>query len=110
MREQLANILLGADENMLESYFASDFGDRYWSLVRSGIQSEPLTPGMDQLKDDIKKRLNPELGGGFGQPGSVSAFLVAMTLYEPGTMQVQDAEQKLPSWLLPGYQQIFQLR
>ena len=62
---------------------------------------------MDQLKDQIKTKLNPELGGGFGRPGAVSAFLVAMTLYEPGTMQVEDAERKLPAWLLPGYQQVF---
>ena len=107
LREQLVRILLDADESKLESYFSSDFGDRFWALVRSGIQSIPLSTSMDQLKNQIKQKLNPELGGGFGKPGAIPAFLVAMTLYEPGTMQVQDAEQKLPAWLLPGYQQIF---
>ena len=30
-----------------------------------------------------------------------------MTLFEPGTMQINQAEQQLPGWLLPSYQQIF---
>ena len=30
-----------------------------------------------------------------------------MVLYEPGTMKISDAEQKLPAWLLPSYKQIF---
>lgn len=107
LRQQLAQLLLNADDATLETAFASDFGDRYWALVRSGIQSVPLAPEMEQLKDQIKFKLNPAQGGGFGHPGAVSAFLVAMMLYQPGTMQVQDAEQKLPSWLLSGYQDIF---
>ena len=41
---------------MLESCFASDFADRYWALVRSGIQSSHLVV-MDQLKDQIKTSL-----------------------------------------------------
>jgi hypothetical protein len=30
-----------------------------------------------------------------------------MMFFEPGSMRVEGAEQKLPSWLLPSYQQIF---
>lgn len=107
VRDQLAKIMLVAEESSLESIFGSDFGDRYWALVRSGIQSVQLSPDMEHLKSQIKEKLNPELGGGFGQSGAVSAFLVAMMLYQPGTMQVQEAEQKLPAWLFPGYQQVF---
>ena len=44
---------------------------------------------------------------GFGTPGAINAVLVAMVLFEPGTMKISDAEQKLPAWLLPSYQQIF---
>ena len=107
VRDQLAKIMLVAEESSLESIFGSDFGDRYWALVRSGIQSVQLSPDMEHLKSQIKEKLNPELGGGFGQSGAVSAFLVAMMLYQPGTMQVQEAEQNLPAWLFPGYQQVF---
>ena len=45
--------------------------------------------------------------GWFRYPGALNAILVAMVLFEPGTMKISDAEQKLPSWLLPSYQQIF---
>ena len=51
--------------------------------------------------------LNPDSGGGFNTSGAINAVLVAMLLFEPGTMRINDAEQKLPSWLLPSYQQIF---
>ena len=107
LRQQLAQVLLKTDDAGLEAAFASDFADRYWALVRSGIQSIPLNAQMEQLKERIKQQLNPLQGGGFGRPGAAAAFLVAMMLYQPGSMQVEDAEQKLPGWLLPGYQEIF---
>ena len=94
-------------ENQLESIWATDLGDRYWALVRSGIQKEVMTPTEEQKKHAATQRLNPASGGGFGTPGAVNAVLVAMVLFEPGTMKINDAEQKLPAWLLPSYQQIF---
>ena len=30
-----------------------------------------------------------------------------MVYFMPGTMKVDDAEQKLPAWLAPSYQEIF---
>ena len=107
LRQQLAQVLLKADEASLEASFATDFGDRYWSLIRSGIQSVELTADMEKLKQHIQQVLNPSLGGGFGTPGAVPAFIVAMMLYQPGTMQVADAEDKLPGWLYAGYRDIF---
>ena len=55
----------------------------------------------------MTQKLNPSVGGGFGTPGAINAILVAMVLFEPGTMKISDAEQKLPAWLLPSYNQIF---
>jgi len=94
-------------EDQLEGIWATDFGDRYWSLVRSGIQKEPMTPVEEEKKHYVTQKLNPASGGGFGKPGAINAVLIAMTLFEPGTMRINDAEQQLPSWLLPSYQQIF---
>ena len=94
-------------ENQLESIWASDLGDRYWALVRSGIQKEPMTPEEEQKKHAATQKLNPNVGGGFGTPGAVNAVLVAMILFEPGTMRISAAEEKLPAWLLTNYQQIF---
>ena len=94
-------------ENQLESFWSSELGDRYWSLVRSGIQKEQMTPEEEQKKHAATQKLNPSVGGGFGTPGAINAVLVAMTLFEPGTMRIGAPEQKLPAWLLPSYQQIF---
>ena len=94
-------------KHQLESIWASDLGDRYWALVRSGIQKEPMTPVEEQKKHAATQKLNPSVGGGFGTPGAINAVLVAMTLFEPGTMRISAPEQKLPAWLLANYQQIF---
>ena len=94
-------------EQQLESLWATELGDRYWALVRSGIQKEAMTPTEEQKKHQVTEKLNPSAGGGFGTPGAINAVLIAMVLFEPGSMRISDAEQKLPAWLLSSYQQIF---
>ena len=64
------------------------------------------------LDDEDRKQkqltcLNSQLGGGFGKPGALNAFLIVMVYFMPGTMKVDDADQKLPARLLPAYQEIF---
>ena len=107
LRLQLAQLLLQCPEQQLEGHFQGDFSDRYWALVRSGVQKEALQPVEEQLRELVTQRLQPAQGGGFGTPGAVNAFLVAMTLFEPGSMQVDQPEQKLPRWLLQGYHDVF---
>ena len=94
-------------EQQLQAIWETDFADRYWALVRSGIQKEAMTPTEEQKKHAVTQKLNPAAGGGFGTPGAINAVLAAMVLFEPGKMRISDAEQKLPGWLLPSYQQIF---
>jgi len=107
LRSQLAAAILHTPEHQLEQLWATDLGDRYWAMVRSGVQKEPLSPADQALKHAVTEKLNPALGGGFGAPTATNAFLVAMLLFEPGSMRVEGAEHKLPGWLLPHYQQIF---
>ena len=107
VRLSLIEAIERCPEQQLESIWATDLGDRYWALVRSGIQKEVMTPIEEQKKHAVTQKLNPAAGGGFGTPGAINAVLVAMVLFEPGTMKISDAEQKLPAWLLPSYQQIF---
>lgn len=107
LRLELALAIERCPEHDLERFWASDLGDRYWSLVRSGVQKEALTPEEEALKQRVSQRLTPSQGGGFGLPGAINAFLVAMIYFQPGTMQVEAAAEKLPAWLLPHYQQIF---
>jgi len=107
VRTQLANLILQSPEASLEGLWGSDLGDRYWAMVRSGVQKEILAPQDQALKERVTAALNPSAGGGFGTPGALNAFLVAMLYFEPGSMRVDGAETKLPGWLVPHYQQIF---
>ena len=107
LRLRLSQLILNCPEQQLEGLFSADLADRFWALVRSGVQKEPLQPAEDQLKASVTSRLQPSQGGGFGTPGAVNAFLVAMAFYEPGSMQVEAPEQKLPGWLLAGYHEVF---
>ena len=107
VRGSLIEAIERCPEQDLEAIWATDFGDRYWSLVRSGIQKESMTPIEEQKKHSVTAKLSPSSGGGFDKPGAVNAVLIAMTLFEPGTMQINNAEQQLPTWLFPSYQQIF---
>ena len=107
VRFSLIEAIERCPESELEQFWSTDLGDRYWALVRSGIQKEALTSAEEQKKQRVTQALNPSVGGGFGQPGAMNAFLIAMVLFEAGTMRVDNAEQKLPGWLLPQYQQVF---
>ncbi len=107
LRSQFVAAILHCPEQQLEQLWASDLGDRYWAMVRSGVQKEALSPADQALKQQVTVALNPAQGGGFGTSGALNAFLVAMLFYEPGSMRVDAAEHKLPAWLLPHYQQIF---
>lgn len=107
LRLALVEAIARCPEQQLEQIWATDLGDRYWAMVRSGVQKEPLNPAEDAQKQAATTRLNPNQGGGFGAPGATNAFLAAMLYYLPGTMQVEGAEQKIPAWLLGSYQQIF---
>ena len=107
VRFSLIEAIERCPETELERIWATDFGDRYWALVRSGIQKEALIPAEENKKHLVTQALNPDVGGGFGHPGALNAFLIAMVLFEPGTMRVDAADRKLPGWLLPQYQQVF---
>ena len=107
VRLSLMDAIERCPETELEHLWATDLGDRYWALVRSGIQKEALEPAEERRKQSAISALTPENGGGFGQPGAVNAFLIAMVMFEPGSMRVDGAEHKLPGWLFPQYQQVF---
>ncbi len=108
LRYSLAGLIESAPDQELQRIWATDFGDRYWALVRSGIQKEALVEPDQQIKDRATSLLNPNAGGGFDRPGALRALLVAMMYYMPGSMRVEAPEQKLPSWLLPSYRQVFE--
>ena len=108
LRRTLAGLIEVSPEQDLERIWATDFGERYLALVRSGVQKEPLAEQDQQIKDRATNQLNPNAGGGFDRPGALRALLVAMMFYAPGSMRVEAPEQKLPSWLLTAYRQVFE--
>lgn len=107
LRRQFAGAIERCSEPDLERLWATDLGDRYWAMVRSGVQKEPMSAEDQGFKQRAVQRLSPAQGGGFHVPGSTNAFLVAMLFYVPGTMKVDGAHEKLPGWLLTGYQDVF---
>lgn len=107
IRLSLIEAIERCPEHQLEELWSTDLGDRYWALVRSGVQKEAMTPIEEQKKQLVTQKLTPGNGGGFGSPGAINAFLIAMALFEPGSMRVNEPERQLPGWLLASYQQIF---
>lgn len=107
VRSSLADCIKRCPESELQSLWSTDLGDRYWALVRSGLQKEVLSVSDEERKQQAVHRLDAGSGGGFGTPGAINAFLIAMMYFLPGAMKVDGAEQKIPAWLLPSYQQIF---
>ena len=108
LRRSLAGLIEVVPEQDLERIWATDFGDRYWALVRSGVQKESLTSLDQEIKNRATNQLNPNVGGGFNRSGALRALLVAMMFYAPGSMRVEAPEQKLPGWLLTSYRQVFE--
>ena len=106
LRQQLSKCILNCQEAQLESLWqtTSVIGIGPWFDL--GFRRKPQFTGSG-IEDQISQKLTPSMGGGFGQPGSTNAMLVAMLYFEPGSMRVDGAEHKLPSWLLSGYTEIF---
>lgn len=107
VRSNLVDAIERCPEVQLEQLWSTDLGDRYWALVRSGIQKETLSTADEARKQAAVRKLDGGFGGGFGTPGATNAFLITMVYFLPGSMRVDGAEQKLPAWLLPNYQQVF---
>lgn len=107
LRRNLVDAIIRCPESQLEQLWSTELGERYWALVRSGIQREPLTSEDLTLKHNAVTVLNPQSGGGFGSESSINAFLVVMLYFVPGSMKVDHAQQKIPVWLFSAYKEIF---
>lgn len=106
-RRSLAALIQASPEADLERVWSTDFGDRYWSLVRSGVQSVALDPDDQVIKAQATERLNSS-GGGFGSDKALNAFFVALMYYPPTAIRVENPEQKLPAWLLKSYSSLME--
>ena len=95
------------NEENLEGLWSNHLQDRYWSMVRCGIQSEEVSEEDEQIKQAAVRKLSPGMGGGFDKPGATNAFLIALLYFEPGTLTVNEPEKNVPAWLKDNFTEIF---
>ena len=107
IRRAFANAISRCPENLLEDLWGNHLGDRYWSMVRCGIQSQSLSQEDEAIKEAAVRKLTPSMGGGFDQPGSINALLISMLYFEPGSMSVNEPDKNVPAWLMQNFQEIF---
>ncbi len=107
VRRAFANAISRCPENLLEDLWVNHLEDRYWSMVRCGIQNQTLSQEDEVVKQNAVSKLSPSMGGGFDQPGSINAFLIAMLYFEPGSMSVNDPNKNVPPWLMQNFKDIF---
>ncbi|GAB4340695.1 MAG: hypothetical protein Fur0042_01580 [Cyanophyceae cyanobacterium] len=105
IRRQVAEFWLSVPGDRVEAVFQSEFGKRYRSLLQCGFQNEPLT----EDETAFVQALGQRVAAGIEQPDGLKAFLGVMLYYPPGKMQVRDAATRLPSWLWPDYQAVFEV-
>jgi hypothetical protein len=105
IRRQVAEFWLSVPNDRVEAVFQSEFGKRYRSLLQCGFQNEPLKGDETAFAQALGQRV----AAGIEQPDGLKAFLGVMLYYPPGKMQVRDAATRLPSWLLPDYQAVFEV-
>ena len=107
LRTAFANAIKNCPENLLENIWVNHISDRYWAIVRSGIQKQTLSPQDSDLKQAAVAQLSPAQGGGFDKPGAINALLISMLYFEPGTMTVNDPDQNIPGWLIENFREVF---
>jgi hypothetical protein len=105
LRRQVADYWLTVGGDRLEAVYRAEFGQRYRALLTCGIQNAPLTAE----EEAFAQQLSARVAQGLEQPAGVAAFLGVMLFYPPGKMQVRDAQNRLPAWLWPDYQAVFEL-
>ncbi|MEM9770390.1 MAG: glycosyltransferase family 4 protein [Cyanobacteria bacterium P01_D01_bin.73] len=103
MRKQVAQFWLNSPADALETLYNSPLGTAYQQFLHSGFQQNPLTDEEQQLLQGLTQTV----AQGLEQPGAINALLGVMLYFPADRMQVRDAENRLPAWLLPDYQQCF---
>gem|GEM_PF-3342703 len=104
IRQQVGQIWAQTPFEHLEALYRSEFGRRYVILLESGYQHEPLRPE----EESVVQELTGLIGQGIDRYPGLNALLAIMMYLPPGKMQVRNAAERLPAWLLPDYQRIFE--
>ncbi|KPQ39984.1 MAG: putative O-linked N-acetylglucosamine transferase, SPINDLY family [Phormidium sp. OSCR] len=103
IRRRFADHWLTIPQGELERIYYEDLGRGYRILLTSGIQKQPLTPEETEYRQQLTQK-----GAGLTEPQSLNALMGAMLYYPTDQLRVQDAATRLPSWLLPDYEAVFE--
>ena len=91
LRLLLCQLILDCPPQELNSLIQPDLADRYWALVRSGIQAVPTMPDEETIKDFA-----------FSQPKDLRSLLVALCYQQPTPSILDQVPIDMPGWLLSG--------
>ena len=91
LRLLLCQLILDCPPQELDGLFQPDLADRYWALVRSGIQTVPTLPDEKTIKDVA-----------FCQPKDLRSLLVALCYKQPSPAILDQVPIDVPGWLLSG--------
>lgn len=100
VRKQLADLWLKVPVDKLQTVYESDLGKGYIALLGSGIANQPL---LEAERAFLNSLVN-ELSKGMAEQKALNHLLAAMLYCRPGQLQVQDANNCLPRWLLEDYE------
>ncbi len=103
LRRRFADHWLTIDETNLETIYQGDLGRGFKLLLNSGFQKEPL-----DSEDDAYKQALTQVAVGLTAPKAINAMMLAMLYFPTDKLRVQQAEQRLPAWLLPDYLRVFE--
>jgi hypothetical protein len=93
IRQEFAEFWLSVPPEKIQPFYASDVGKAHESVMKSGVQNEPLTDTERRLVAE----LTAEIGGGLEAPKAMNSLL-AILLYRHRE-QLSLPENSLPAWL-----------
>lgn len=91
LRLLLCQLILDCPPEELSSLIQPDLADRYWALVRSGIQTVPILTDEKSIQDIA-----------LGQPQDTRSLLVALCYQQPSPSILELVPIDVPGWLLSG--------
>ena len=102
VRLQTVQLMLSVGRDELGRQFQSDFGDRFWAMAQSGVQSESLDATEAQQRDAIQQWLS-QTPNSLHQDGGIQRFAAVLLFNPPGSVRLTDPDSNLPAWFVDGY-------
>lgn len=103
LRRQLADFWLSLPPQQLQSLYEGDAGRSQKALLTSNLKNEDMTPE----EQAFFAQLGANLQQGANHPKALNCLLGAMLYCPQDKLQIPNAENALPPWLLSDYQQFF---